>query len=812
MFGFGLLSVGQEVISREIWRHELAHSFLRYPPAIGRDGTIYLTDIRYQTDLGHLHAINPDGTKKWVFRVDQKFHELGPVSIGSDGTIYVGAGYDSSKCLYAINPDGSEKWEVKMHGDVLFSPAIGPDGTIYVNDPLNWDVLALNPDGTKKWTFQANGPLFDGLAIGSDSTIYVGSSGGEAGLFAINPNGSQKWVFNLEYNGGSPAIGSDGTIYVGAGEESKSLFAINPDGSEQWRFRTDLFILNDHAPVIGSDGTIYITTFDKLYAINRDGSKKWTLLEEKKDTSNVFFSMPAIGNDGTIYVQNCRGNFYAIDHRNGSKKWTFKNNIYRPFPPTIGRNGTLYVGYKWDEGFNFIESGIIALKSSSTGPAYSSWPMYGQNLQRTGRVKNPIIGLQPESQKVILGNHVELKIRVAAGAKPFSYQWFKDGVIIPGAISPTLDLGLVTITNSGEYHVVVSNKFGSVESETANLKVSKVVESNWKFKIISDGSDFFSSPALGSDGTIYVGSRDRNIYAINPDGSKKWKFKTGNGVYSSPAIGSDGIIYVGTYNLYAINPDGSKKWEFKTGSDFFSSPALGSDGTIYVGSINGKIYAINPDGSNKWEFKTGDRVLSSPALGSDGTIYVGSYDDHLYAINLDGSKKWEFRTNGWIFSSPTLGSDGTIYVGSWDNQLYAINPDGSNKWEFRTGSKILSSPALGGDGTIYVGSSDGNIYVIQTSTTGVLKSSWPMFRQNAQHTGRLDTKPPTIQINQAKQNPNLITISFKDLSGKTYTLQSSSDLLNWQSLDNDISKTDEVGITIEPSEEKIFYRLKLNED
>jgi outer membrane protein assembly factor BamB len=63
-----------------------------------------------------------------------------------------------------------------------------------------------------------------------------------------------------------------------------------------------------------------------------------------------------------------------------------------------------------------------------------------------------------------------------------------------------------------------------------------------------------SSPAVGADGTIYVGSDDHNLYAINPDGSLKWRYDTGDKVYSSPAIGSDGTIYAGSDddNLYAI--------------------------------------------------------------------------------------------------------------------------------------------------------------------------------------------------------------------------------------------------------------------
>ena len=67
-----------------------------------------------------------------------------------------------------------------------------------------------------------------------------------------------------------------------------------------------------------------------------------------------------------------------------------------------------------------------------------------------------------------------------------------------------------------------------------------------------------SSPAIGSDGTVYVGSDDKKLYAINgKSGVKLWEIETGNVVYSSPAIGSDGTVYVGSFDkkLYAIRTD-----------------------------------------------------------------------------------------------------------------------------------------------------------------------------------------------------------------------------------------------------------------
>jgi outer membrane protein assembly factor BamB len=64
------------------------------------------------------------------------------------------------------------------------------------------------------------------------------------------------------------------------------------------------------------------------------------------------------------------------------------------------------------------------------------------------------------------------------------------------------------------------------------------------------------------------------------DGTQKWVFPTGGDVSSSPAIDSDGTIYVGSDDgkLYAINPtNGTEKWYFTTGGEIFSSPVIDTD-------------------------------------------------------------------------------------------------------------------------------------------------------------------------------------------------------------------------------------------
>ena len=146
----------------------------------------------------------------------------------------------------------------------------------------------------------------------------------------------------------------------------------------------------------------------------------------------------------------------------------------------------------------------------------------------------------------------------------------------------------------GSYEITTSQPAALIktnESIIYSITSIKIYPLKWSYMTLGE---VHSSPAIGSDGTIYVGSGDNRLYAINPDGTLKWSYATGDSIYSSPAIGSDGTIYVGSgdHSLYAINTNGTLKWSYATGNSVRSSPAIGSDGTIYVGSLDNKLYAI----------------------------------------------------------------------------------------------------------------------------------------------------------------------------------------------------------------------------
>jgi outer membrane protein assembly factor BamB len=108
-----------------------------------------------------------------------------------------------------------------------------------------------------------------------------------------------------------------------------------------------------------------------------------------------------------------------------------------------------------------------------------------------------------------------------------------------------------------------------------------------------------SSPATIGDNGVVMGWLD-GVYTFDPPASglgnatQRWYVPTGL-VLSSPAVGADGTIFVGSTdgNLYAINNvTGVVKFKYTVGAAINSSPAIGSDGTVYFAADDGNLYAV----------------------------------------------------------------------------------------------------------------------------------------------------------------------------------------------------------------------------
>ncbi len=300
----------------------------------------------------------------------------------------------------------------------------------------------------------------------------------------------------------------------------------------------------------------------------------------------------------------------------------------------------------------------------------------------------------------------------------------------------------------------------------------------WRY---ATGKGIFSSPVVGADGTIYVGSADRTFYALREDGTLAWKLLTGEIIDSSGllddrgrvyfgsgdsklraldaatgnvvwtmqaddpatnhafinwfegnvAIGPGGALYVpnDNFNLYAVDRDsGAVSWRFKMPDQTWSLPAVdAASGALYVGNNNtvallgANVYQIDPSGESGWQANTPGTNAASPMLTTDGggAMFVGGFDGFVHAYaQKDGAELWSFATRDHVYSSPAQGLDGAVVQPSTDGTIYALDPKtGAVRWTYDVGEPVRSSPAVDGDGTIYFGAGDGRLYALNGDGT-----------------------------------------------------------------------------------------------
>ena len=237
-------------------------------------------------------------------------------------------------------------------------------------------------------------------------------------------------------------------------------------------------------------------------------------------------------------------------------------------------------------------------------------------------------------------------------------------------------------------------------------------EEKWK-TTIGAGWSSESSPAVVG-GTVYIGSRDNNIYALDATtGNVKWKHFTGGEVHSSPVV-LDGIVYIGSADLHLYVLDaqtGAEKWKYKTRKDYggiFSSPAI-SDGKVYL-----DIYVLDAETGEDLDGGVCQGGWCSPVI-HDGTVYWSNeYKKYMHAVDIKtNDEKWNFEMEKKEVGSGAVAALGdTIYVASHTQEmydedkksyLYALDATtGTKKWK-REIDCISCSPTISGD-IVYIGS------------------------------------------------------------------------------------------------------------
>jgi len=352
---------------------------------------------------------------------------------------------------------------------------------------------------------------------------------------------------------------------------------------------------------------------------------KWVFVAEEymPDVNHAIDSSPCIASDGTIYVGDHGGILWALNPEDGKPRWFFDaKGAIAWASPSVGPDGTIYFG-------------TFASNTPDGGGR-----LYAVSRDGGYRWHFPFPGTQLDS---------------------------------PPTIGP--DGALYIAAFDGALHSLV------VSSNTPYLRWSSP---------LSTSSQVVSSPAFSHDGSrLYIGTLDGELVAVSLlDGSVVWRAALDAEVYATPAVGKDGTVFVGTFagSMYAVNPSGDVVWQCTPtdAGEIKASPAVGPDSTVYFATRNGRLYRLNPkDGSViwTWQSETGGRINSSPVVDANGNAYFGAEDGFVYAVGADGRLLWRYDVGSAygniVNSSPAIGADGTLYVGTQHGTVYAFSSTAS---------------------------------------------------------------------------------------------------------------------------------------
>ncbi|HXD30775.1 MAG TPA: PQQ-binding-like beta-propeller repeat protein [Pyrinomonadaceae bacterium] len=253
----------------------------------------------------------------------------------------------------------------------------------------------------------------------------------------------------------------------------------------------------------------------------------------------------------------------------------------------------------------------------------------------------------------------------------------------------------------------------------------------------TEGYDHQTSAATVSNGTVYIGSADGKLYAIDDkSGREKWHFETKGIVRSIPAV-ANGQVFIGSYdhNVYAVDAEkGSLRWQFDTKQAVVSTPLV-VDGAVYLGGRCSNLFAFDAaTGRIKWKFFYWTSWVESSARFREGKLYIGSSDaQQLFAIDAaTGKRSWNVNLDGSVWSSPAV-TDEHVFIGVVGAVPYFIphhggffavdRANGKVAWRFPMSeipgsmdSGVASSPAMdNANGLVLFGGLDGVFYAFKTA-------------------------------------------------------------------------------------------------
>lgn len=242
----------------------------------------------------------------------------------------------------------------------------------------------------------------------------------------------------------------------------------------------------------------------------------------------------------------------------------------------------------------------------------------------------------------------------------------------------------------------------------------------------------FTGPVKIENNTLYGGSIDRKVYAVNlANGDVRWSSRLPGMIVGGVLLAGDTVFAASSRPQGRISAlrRSSGKQIWRTSTPPIGAPLALIDGVLIGLTQEGEVLGLDPRrGKIRWRRKIGVARTAAAAAGQGGALIATT--DSLYRVRTDdGNVTHRAKSPGTILSA-WLPLGDALVAGTTDSLVVSIRPqDLQRNWTLRVDAPVLGSPASLGD-TLYLASRAGTVYRVEPGGKPTLKTltslDWPV--------------------------------------------------------------------------------------
>ena len=459
---------------------------------------------------------------------------------------------------------------------------------------------------------------------------------------------------------------------------------------------------------------------------------------------------------------------------------------------SVTANGTAPISYQWYKNGATISGATnnaysLTSVDTSDDATYYAIATNSCNSDQSNQIvltvnESPSIATQPSSAVICEGISKMLSVSVD-GTSPLSYQWYKGGTIISGAVSSTYLIGSAAATDAGNYYVKATNICGVATSQNASLTVNNnvsITSQSSSSSVCSGASPSLSVTANGTAPISYqwykngatISGATNNAYSLTSvdtsDDATYYAIATNScnsdqsnpiilTVNESPSIVTQPISSIacsGSSAMLSVSANGtaplSYQW-YKGGS-----PITGAISNAYIiGSATttdaGSYYCKVTNTCSIVTSNTATLVVNNPALitsqSGDSTKCVG--DAMMFSVANTGtapiSYQWYHNGNAITGGTSSAYSISTVALSNAGN-YYCIVSNACNSTQSNVKNlSVNTAPAItqqSSDTSIC----SGNNLTLNVMSSGSSPMSYQWFKGSTAMGGAINNVYPMYQI------------------------------------------------------------------